>query len=76
MSIYSQSEQGPNALNGIGNMSDGSGTINPAALNSGGMSFIANPCSQHIHLLDYNHQRAYHAGSLYSARSRDLHTDC
>lgn len=35
MSIYSPSHQAPNALNGIGDMSDGSGTINPAALNSG-----------------------------------------
>jgi hypothetical protein len=38
MSIYSPSHQASNALNGIGDMSDGQGTINPAALNSGGMS--------------------------------------
>ncbi|KAK5212469.1 hypothetical protein LTR41_001415 [Exophiala xenobiotica] len=36
MSIYPPSHQPTNALNGIGVMSDGSGTINPAALNTSG----------------------------------------
>lgn len=36
MSLYSPSEQTANALNGSGNMTDAIGTINPAALNSGG----------------------------------------
>ncbi|RMZ91777.1 hypothetical protein DV736_g972, partial [Chaetothyriales sp. CBS 134916] len=35
MSIYSQPHQPANGLNGIGDMNDGQGTINPAALNSG-----------------------------------------
>ncbi|RMD41316.1 hypothetical protein DV735_g3829, partial [Chaetothyriales sp. CBS 134920] len=34
MSIYSQPHQPANGLNGIGDMNDGQGTINPAALNS------------------------------------------
>ncbi len=36
MSIYPPTRQPTNALNGIGVMSDGSGTINPAALNTSG----------------------------------------
>ncbi|KIX04628.1 uncharacterized protein Z518_05498 [Rhinocladiella mackenziei CBS 650.93] len=36
MSIYPPSRQPTNALNGVGDMSDGSGTINPAALNASG----------------------------------------
>lgn len=36
MSIYPPSRQPTNALNGVGNMNDGSGTINPAALNASG----------------------------------------
>lgn len=39
MSLYSPSEQTTNALNGAGNMTDAIGTINPAALNSGGKHF-------------------------------------
>jgi hypothetical protein len=39
MSIYPPSHQPTNALNGIGVMSDGSGTINPAALNTSGTYF-------------------------------------
>ncbi|RMZ85262.1 hypothetical protein DV738_g150, partial [Chaetothyriales sp. CBS 135597] len=37
MSIYSQPHQPANGLNGIGDMTDGQGTINPAALNSGAL---------------------------------------
>ncbi|KAK5104055.1 hypothetical protein LTS08_001939 [Lithohypha guttulata] len=36
MSLYSPAEQSSNRVNGQGNMTDGSGTINPAALNSPG----------------------------------------
>ncbi|EXJ85922.1 hypothetical protein A1O1_06291 [Capronia coronata CBS 617.96] len=36
MSIYPPTRQPTNALNGISDMSDGSGTINPAALNASG----------------------------------------
>jgi hypothetical protein len=32
--------QSTNALNGVGDMNDGSGTINPAALNASGMYFV------------------------------------
>ncbi|RMZ79253.1 hypothetical protein DV737_g3537, partial [Chaetothyriales sp. CBS 132003] len=35
MSLYSQPHQPANGLNGMGDMNDGQGTINPAALNSG-----------------------------------------
>ncbi|EXJ85004.1 hypothetical protein A1O3_05679 [Capronia epimyces CBS 606.96] len=36
MSIYPPTRQPTTALNGVGDMSDGSGTINPAALNASG----------------------------------------
>ncbi|OAL25585.1 hypothetical protein AYO20_10426 [Fonsecaea nubica] len=39
MSIYPPTRHPTNALNGIGDMSDGAGTIDPAALNASGMSF-------------------------------------
>lgn len=47
MSIYPPSHQPTNALNGIGAMSDGSGTINPAALNSSG-TYISIYSSWHL----------------------------
>ena len=37
MSLYPPTRQPSNALNGIADMNDGSGTINPAALNATGM---------------------------------------
>jgi hypothetical protein len=37
MSIYSTTHQVATPLNGIGGMNDGTGTINPAALNSSGV---------------------------------------
>src|ERR1700744_105476 len=44
MSIYPPARQPTHVLNGVGAMSDGSGTINPAALNaSGTLSFIGVP---------------------------------
>jgi hypothetical protein len=44
MSIYPPSRQPLHVLNGVSNMNDGSGTINPAALNASGMlSFIGVP---------------------------------
>jgi hypothetical protein len=47
MSIYPPARQPTNVLNGVGDMSDGSGTINPAALNASGMpcliGFLSRP---------------------------------
>ena len=40
MSIYPPTRQPTHILNGIGDMSDGSGTINPAALNASGMLYF------------------------------------
>ena len=40
MSIYPPTRQPTHVLNGIGDMSDGSGTINPAALNASGTLYF------------------------------------
>jgi hypothetical protein len=38
--MYSTTHQVATPVNGIGSMNDGSGTINPAALNSSGALFV------------------------------------
>jgi len=51
MSLYSPARRAASALNGIGDMNDGSGTINPAALNSGGTFSLIGPRSSHLRRL-------------------------